>query len=189
MRPIPVHKSYAAKLAKAGGKVAAGFWMSVPGVREFEHYRFKYPVRQRFVKLSGVQWVDDFAHAAVVVGEDGKCWLGIARPNGKSPDVYNRKVGFAIAMGRAVEKWYTFANYPRVFEDFKVSKDLRGVQLRDAVLKEVVVIVQEIYSKNQVHWIPPASWSGGVGSGTPVPKGSRGREVALHRPGASGGAE
>lgn len=68
-----------------------------------------------------------YKHIAVVVLTNGECFVGTAEPSKRDP--YIRKIGYIIAVGRALKK----ANLS--YRDFKVDPSLKGLELRDAVAK------------------------------------------------------
>jgi hypothetical protein len=95
----------------------------VPGIHDFEHYRLPVLVEPPWSK--GINdCSESYCHVAALVGLDGKVYIGVARPNWM--DGYSRKLGLAIAAGRALE------NLIEIKADFQITGELPvGIKLRD----------------------------------------------------------
>lgn len=103
-----------------------------PALKDIEHFRGEYLPLMEHCDGNGHRdtHVGDTRYAlnvAAVVLHNGSVYFGVARQNYKDP--YSRKIGFKIAVGRALK----CAAREDTIADTTVPKHLGGVELRDAV--------------------------------------------------------
>ena len=124
-----------------------------------------------------------FDHVAVLVRKDGACFVGRAILSKK--DVYNRKLGYMISVGRACKRatWLYGSTISRT-SDFSVDPELKGFELRDVVAKSVIPHplkgffrnIGEIQEKNE---LPPKGYKWGEGGAGHVVEKLQGIDAGL----------
>jgi hypothetical protein len=90
----------------------------LPRIKDVEHLILRYDYRNPI-------------HIAVVITNDGACYVGECR-FGKL-DTYNRRRGFEISLGRGLKR---AARYENLY-DFIVDNELSGRDLRDECIRQL----------------------------------------------------
>jgi hypothetical protein len=116
------HKEFARYIKLLGEKLADVF--TFYDLAEVGYYR-------KGVKCVGTR----DRRSAVAVLSDGSCFVGEARLSHK--DSYNRKIGYRVAVGRALKSAYICSGYTKIC-DFKVDvKDLHNVKVIESKMMEL----------------------------------------------------
>lgn len=111
---------------------------SVPGIHDIEHYRFKaIVIPHDGWKYDELPKKETYLHCGVLIADDGDIYTGLALPS--FYDQYNRKLGFAIAMGRALSA------YELHFSISSLELPLpKGVALRDVCRRVVLPLLADM---------------------------------------------